>query len=558
MAKKGKEIIKRLIVGLVVTAVIGGGIWVAVDKGETVKGWFGIDKEKPSEKPPVDPIDPDKPLTYTITFDIEGKKTTKTVVAGGEIVPPETPTKEGYVFVGWLLNNSLIDDFSLISVANDMTFEAIYEEEYTLLPFNIDENGFIESYNENEDEVVIPATYSRNYRGQAIVGEDNFIVGLGKASLSLKKFSSIQILANIERIEKNAFHSCKNLTMLELPNSLNYIEYSAFYNCNRLTKIVLNSTTPPTLEKEIYDLPSSCLFFVPDESVEVYKSAEIWQLYEDRIFNLSEKDLEIEGLLLDFSIEGSEIMSYTGSDENIVVPATYSRNVRGQAIKGTDYDITSINTHVFWYNPNIKSVSISEGIKTLGSQIFSGCYNITSVELPSTLEYMGTSSFSECRKLTQIVIPKNVNNISGLMFQKSTLFEKIIMDAVIPPSTKNIGDLQSKIQIYVPDESFNDYITSEHWSAVVSRIHKVSELEEPAEQIVEIEKTFENKAEFEAWLQEQELVENFKVTATFISALAGEEYIYCTSYADYIQYTDCIKADSPVTFKGKIKVINDN
>lgn len=553
MGRRKSGIIKSLIVCLMTAAVIGGGIWVAVDKAETVKGWFGINKEKPSEKPP---IGPDKPLTYTITFDIEGEKTTKTVVTGGAIVPPNPPIKEGYVFVGWLLNNSLIDDFSLISVTNDMTFEAIYEEEYTLLPFNIDENGVIESYIENEDEVIIPATYSRNYRGQAIVGEDNFIVGLGRASLSLKKFSSIQILANIERIEKDAFHSCRNLSMLELPASVNYIEYSAFYNCNRLTKIVLNSTTPPTLEKEIYDLPSSCLFFVPDESIELYKATDIWRVYEDRIFNLSEKDLEIEGVLLDFSIEGSEIMSYTGSDENIVVPATYSRNVRGQAIEGTDNEITSINNHVFWYNSNIRSVKISEGIKTLGNQIFSGCYNITSIELPDTLEYMGTSSFSVCRKLTQIVIPKNVNNISGLMFQKSTLFEKIIMDAVIPPTTKNIGELQSKIQIFVPDESFDDYITSEYWRAVASRIHKVSELEEPTESIVEIEKTFENKADFEAWLQVQVLVDNFKVTATFISALAGEEFMTCSSLEDYQQYSNCVKADSPVTFNGKIQVTN--
>ena len=43
------------------------------------------------------------------------------------------------------------------------------------------------------------------------------------------------------------------------------------------------------IEKEIYDLPSSCLFFVPDESIELYKATDIWRVYEDRIFNLSEK-----------------------------------------------------------------------------------------------------------------------------------------------------------------------------------------------------------------------------------------------------------------------------
>lgn len=118
---------------------------------------------------------------------------------------------------------------------------------------------------------------------------------------------SIQNLGSIvERIEDGEFYMspmgwrygfasyCTNLDYVILPEQLNYIGKYAFKGDTNLRYIKINAITPPTLgqtdntneEYPFYD--TTCKFYVPDASVNDYKSASGWSSMSSRIFSINQ------------------------------------------------------------------------------------------------------------------------------------------------------------------------------------------------------------------------------------------------------------------------------
>ena len=56
----------------------------------------------------------------------------------------------------------------------------------------------------------------------------------------------------------------------------------AFYKCSGLTSITINAVTPPELGSDAF-YGSTCPIYVPEESVNAYKSASGWSTYKSRI-----------------------------------------------------------------------------------------------------------------------------------------------------------------------------------------------------------------------------------------------------------------------------------
>jgi hypothetical protein len=110
-----------------------------------------------------------------------------------------------------------------------------------------------------------------------------------------------------------------------------------------------------------------------------------------------------------------------------------------------------------WCYRNVVTVVIENGVTTVGSNAFSGCYSIqtvvlgqsvtaigdsafqsctwlTQVQLPDNLESIGSYAFSECEQLTQIALPTSVTTIGESAFSFSGLEE-----IVLPDSATNLG-----------------------------------------------------------------------------------------------------------------------
>lgn len=97
---------------------------------------------------------------------------------------------------------------------------------------------------------------------------------------SCSSLTSITIPDGVTTIGKYAFYSCSSLTSITIPDRVTTIGEEAFKICSNLTKIYCKATTPPTLGSNAFDCT---IIYVPQASVEAYKSADGWSEYANRI-----------------------------------------------------------------------------------------------------------------------------------------------------------------------------------------------------------------------------------------------------------------------------------
>ena len=136
---------------------------------------------------------------------------------------------------------------------------------------------------------------------------------------------------------------------------------------------------------------------------------------------------------------------YTGTDANVTTPTMLG----GHAV-------TAIGDQCFWYyqvsQVNLKSVTISEGITTIGRSAFDGCSNLASVSLPNSLVSIGMNAFGECSALTSITIPSSVTSIGRFAFVDSGLTDLYYT-----------GTKAQWNNVTLADNAFIDTSTTVHW-----------------------------------------------------------------------------------------------
>lgn len=92
---------------------------------------------------------------------------------------------------------------------------------------------------------------------------------------------------NVTFIGKSAFGSCMNLTTVTIGTGIETIDEDAFASNKNITAVYCKAINPPTLGDEafhydFYTPSAKCTFYVPTESVWLYKSTK-WKVYADYI-----------------------------------------------------------------------------------------------------------------------------------------------------------------------------------------------------------------------------------------------------------------------------------
>ena len=98
---------------------------------------------------------------------------------------------------------------------------------------------------------------------------------------SCYSLTSITIPDSVTSIEQRAFQNCYSLTNIIIPNSVTSIGVSAFQNCYGMAEYHLKPTTPPALSNTnaFASIPSDCIIYVPQGSLEAYQTATNWATY---------------------------------------------------------------------------------------------------------------------------------------------------------------------------------------------------------------------------------------------------------------------------------------
>jgi len=109
----------------------------------------------------------------------------------------------------------------------------------------------------------------------------------------------------------------------------------------------------------------------------------------------------------------------------------------------------SIPDSAFQYCENITSITLPEGITTIGDTAFHYCENLTSINLPDSLTTINQNAFTECLNLGSITIPAKVTTIQGFAFGHCSSLTTVIFaqgsnitsfgEEAFPPAVSNPG-----------------------------------------------------------------------------------------------------------------------
>ena len=96
---------------------------------------------------------------------------------------------------------------------------------------------------------------------------------------------SITIPESVTSIGNYSFYGCSSLTHILIPNSVTSIGEGAFQECSSLTNFKILQKTPPKIDSSslFHNTNYSLIIYVPMGSLELYKTAQYWSEYSDRI-----------------------------------------------------------------------------------------------------------------------------------------------------------------------------------------------------------------------------------------------------------------------------------
>lgn len=91
------------------------------------------------------------------------------------------------------------------------------------------------------------------------------------------QFEELQLPDGLQKIGAYAFGNNEHLRSVEFPTSLLMVSEAVFQDCPKLTRLVCKASTPPVLDSSNSDWCSQVTLYVPQESVDAYRSASVWK-----------------------------------------------------------------------------------------------------------------------------------------------------------------------------------------------------------------------------------------------------------------------------------------
>jgi hypothetical protein len=255
--------------------------------------------------------------------------------------------------------------------------------------------------------------------------------------------TSVTIPDSVTSIGNEAFAWCSSLTSVSIPDSVTSIGSYAFEYCPSLTSVTILSK-----DVSIYDDPNT----FPTSAVIRGHIGSTAQSYAKKFYRTFEciehtfsdvltydgaahryvctgcgaKKDEAAHQYTDIWQGNCDVCGYTrapfvhqGTFDGLKWGLTEEGDL---VIAGTgdikDYDVYPNFERAPWYSyrSTIKSVTIGNGVTSIGSSAFEGCENLESAALPESITSIGTYAFRDCKALLSVNIPDNVTSIGDSAF----------------------------------------------------------------------------------------------------------------------------------------------
>lgn len=282
-----------------------------------------------------------------------------------------------FIFGGTVLPNAVVDSTVILASAETKKCgKFIYEESangtVTIVLYDYDYSG-------TEKEVVIPSEI-----------EGKPVTAIGPGAFQFYGIKSITIPDTVYSIGSDAFYECSDLQKVDMSKNIKNIGSYAFAHCHSLKSITLPEGLQSIDEATFYDCDSL-------KSIEIPAS----------LMNIGE-----------FAFSNCDKLESVTFAER-----TYSLNIDKRAfyecksLKELDLPdkIIHIGEYAFSNCDSLKRLSLS-GDSNFDEAIFSGNPNLESVTISSGIKTIARLEFYTCKNLKEITIPASVTNIGSSVF----------------------------------------------------------------------------------------------------------------------------------------------
>lgn len=225
------------------------------------------------------------------------------------------------------------------------------------------------------------------------------------------------------------------------------------------------ASEPPTIDDVNSNLSysNSDYIYVPYNSVDAYKTANIWSKHASQI-----KPLEVPQVSFnDSAVKSICIANWdTNQDGELSVTEMAAVTSLGDVFKNNT-SITSFDEFRYFTGltslydsfskcTNLTSITLPESVKTI-SGAFYQCSSLVTVNLPSGLQTIGAYSFVSCTSLKSVTIPASVTSIGSNAFASCTGLEQIVLLPTTPPTFSESCFYNVNCPIYIPKGTLDAY-----------------------------------------------------------------------------------------------------
>ena len=341
-------------------------------------------------------------------------------------IPNSVTTLENYAFADCTGLTSIIIPDSVTSIGSG-AFSGCRSLESITIPFVGAEAGKTSS-----DTYQYPFGYifgTSSYEGGTGVSQNYYSNSTSSTSSSTYYIPSS--LRNVTvtggNILQGAFNNCSMLTSITIPDSATSIASGALSGCSTLESITIPfvGAEADKTSSDTYQYPFGYIFgtssYTGGEAITQY-------YYGGSTSSTTSTKYYIPASLRSVKVTGGNILygafyncfmltSVTIPDGVTSIGASAFEDCTGLTSITIPDSVTSIGSEAFYNCRGLTSVTIPDSVTSIGSSAFYDCDGLTSVTIPDSVTSIGYRAFYGCRGLTSVTIPDSVTSIGDYAFE---------------------------------------------------------------------------------------------------------------------------------------------